>query len=354
MDEHLKQVTEYINQHLQQGQSEQAIRDHLLKNGWTEEWINKAFNAIRPPVSAAAPLPPQAVSNAAPSSATTSVSPAQSSQPEKYGVFQAVGDTFRAIGVNLGATLAAIIIPVLFIVVIGIAIVLATFASLGSPTTLSSGSFVISVIVAVLLITVLAGVVQAFSLSMLGIALNDGAEGRKSPIGPLFKRALQRVRKVFLGSVLLYLYIVLPLIAFGVVLFMTTFSNAGTGSLDLARGLVFIVIMYLVALIWSIIMMLRYGLMPIVALFEPNVPVFALGKRSKQLLFHGGQWFLVKSALLLFLIFIIISILGGQSSSGLQSSRSDNTLVNLLSVIVSTIANGVLVMLYRNRKAVKG
>jgi uncharacterized integral membrane protein len=66
----------------------------------------------------------------------------------------------------------------------------------------------------------------------------------------------------------------------------------------------------------------------------------------------GGQWFLVKGFLLLLLLVIVLAIATHKNLSELMNSN--NIAINIVLIIASIIVNGVLVMLYHNRKIVRG
>ncbi len=108
----------------------------------------------------------------------------------------------------------------------------------------------------------------------------------------------------------------------------------------------------LVVVMWIYIALIRFALTPYVALFEPDIPITKTLGRSKHLLVKGGQWFLIKGFLLLLLGLIILAVATGQDLPELMDS--DNIAFNIFLIIVSVIVNGGLVMLYHNRKIVRG
>jgi hypothetical protein len=107
----------------------------------------------------------------------------------------------------------------------------------------------------------------------------------------------------------------------------------------------------LVSLIWAVIAFLRFGLMPLVGLFEPEVPVRKTLSRSKFLLMKGGQWFLVKGMLVMLFIYIVLA--AATNSSVQELSNSNNIAIQVVLGVFGLLAEAVLVLLYRNRRAVK-
>lgn len=74
--------------------------------------------------------------------------------------------------------------------------------------------------------------------------------------------------------------------------------------------------------------------------------------RSKQLLLHGGQWFLVKLLLAAGLLYVLLGILIDISPLGVLGGGDANPAFNLMAAILGIGASAVLVMLYHNRNVV--
>ncbi len=357
MDEQFRQIAEYINQHLNQGQTEEDIRNYLLQNGWTQDQTEKAFFAARS-------INPDPIGLALQSTDNSSVSnerplehaqaPTDMMQPKKYRVFRAIQETFSAIKVNMKAVAAALLIPIL--ISVAVVVILGFIITTTTMFTRTEGvSSLVALTLTVLWQVVGVAIMTAVYTSMLGLAINDGAEGRKGQIKSLLRLAIQRVRRVFLGTLLLNLYIALPILLVIIVIFgLLLQPESLNGFAGLGLGLAAMFFIQLIALIWTLIIVLRYSLIPFIALFEPDIPLRQLRKRSKHLLIKGGQWFLIKGFLLLLIVFILIGVLAGESMEELLSSSNPLTIGTLLIILLGLLANGAMVVLYRNRKVIRG
>jgi hypothetical protein len=116
--------------------------------------------------------------------------------------------------------------------------------------------------------------------------------------------------------------------------------------------LVFTLVGFVAALAWVIIALLRYAVVPEVALFEPQHRLRDTLGRSRHLLHKGGQWFLVKA----FVLAIIIGLLLVSLSAAVPTDAPTaiHVFIILLNLIVSFVSSGIFYTLYRNRVAVKG
>jgi uncharacterized membrane protein len=186
-------------------------------------------------------------------------------------------------------------------------------------------------------------VVSAFFQASSSLALAAGVEGHHIGIGAVLSEGIRRMLRIVLANLLVIAVIALPVVGLIVI---GSFTSRDAGA---SRMLYYL--LPLITIIWTIIAMLRYSLAAYIALFEPELPLFAILSRSNQLLKGGGQWFVVKGVLLIFLVAIIMSIVTRQSLSELTASS--NLGVVLVFLIMSLLANGSMLMLYRNRKAVK-
>lgn len=278
--------------------------------------------------------------------------PSQPAELSNYGVFKAIGDAVKAINNNLLAVIAALVVTVILsaAVVLLSVLLLAGVVSAQNQLNVSPQAFITSMIIGIVLYIVVSALVSAFYTNFVALAINEGAEGKTSNLKEVFSRSLRSVVRVTLASLLVGAVIAGPIVAVGLLLALLALSGGnGTGS-----TVALITLIPLLAFIWVIIAVLRYALTPLIALFEKDVPLTKTLGRSKHLLQHGGQWFLVKGFFLLFVVSIILSSLTGDSLQDLgQQTGSTNVLFNILAVLLGLIVNGVMVMLYRNRRAVR-
>lgn len=361
-NEQFGQLVDYIKQHIAQGISEHSIRNVLLQHNWDAESVERAFAAAKasqsPSMVSEPNAYPQLQNHTAQSPAGQQPHGAQPAiqhnsdamAPKKYKVFRAVGDTFRAVRQNPSTFALSVVCTYaiaafsLFVVSLIMGKVLGgkslLFASLSTQLMWLLGSLTLYV-----LWYVFAG---AFAMATISLALYEGNENRRSSIGAILSQGFAKLGRIILANMLLSLIVFVPVVLIISLPLILPLSGATGGSLSL----ILFPITMLIAVVWSCVALIKCALIPYVALFEPNVPVFKTMGRSKYLLSKGGQWFLVKGFLFALLILIVIGVATGQNLQEL--SDSNGVVSNVLLMVLSIFANGVLVMLYRNRKIVRG
>lgn len=331
MDDHLNQLDSYIKQQLDNNISADQIRQILLAHNWDPVLVDHAMQSAQASAHAEEPVPqPEAVDSAA-------------LAPRKYKLFRAIGDTFTAIKNNA--------LTVILTVVVGYAIALITLLIITILTGAIAGAtenVVVSVICYIILYGLWSVGIGALILASTSLALFDGSENFKSSFKIILSRSFSTLGRVVLANLLFSIVTLWPLV---VIIILPLILIASGGQAPGASFLL-MTLVTLSAIVWIYIALVRYALVPYVALFEPKVSIFNTLGRSAHLMVKGGQWFVVKGILLLLLILIIFSILTGQNPSTLNDS--DNIITIIAGIILTVIINGVLVMLYRNRRAVKG
>lgn len=350
MNEQLDQLVSYIKQQFNQGVPEDSLRQLLIQHNYDPKLVDIAFATVKSPTSlpdTQQPLPPQQPES---STLTNQTSPSLSA-PQKYRVFKALADAFGAIRNNLGTFLFAVFI--VYAVAAGSLFLVSLltdkllygefgllFASSSTLLTVLFGSLIVY--------TAWYAFANAFVLVATSLAIYDGSENRKSSIRTIISNSFARAGRVITANVLFALVSFWPivLIIFLPIIFIISGHTSGNSSIILMP------ILMLVAVIWVYIALMRFALAPYVALFEPDVPIKKVLGRSKHLLMKGGQWFLVKGFLLILLLAIVLAVATHQSLPELMNSNS--LAMNIVLILVSVIVNGALVMLYHNRKIVRG
>lgn len=368
-NERYGQLVSYVSDHLRQGFSEEIIRQTLHQHGWDAVTVSNVFASLAPPAPQAswAPRPPvlpeqphqqmhQQPTQSQPATVNEALQQPQqniastSVTPSKYRLFRAIADTFRAIRRNPAAFVLSIVGSYVLVVGVIVLIALLTVTMVMTIINLDSQSgrtiFITLTIIGYVLLN---SVLQALLLAVPSLALYDGAEERKSRFGTLFKTGIKRMWRVAVASALLWLVAVVPILIAIVLSFIFVFS-AGSSSSTISLFLT--PILSIVSVVVMIILLLRFSLAPYVALFEPEIPIRKTLSRSKQLLLKGGQWFLLKGVFLILGLLLILSASTGLSAEELKNTS--NIIVNVVAFLISIIANGVVVMLYRNRRTVKG
>ena len=365
--DHQTQLTNYIQQHLQAGTPPDTIRTTLLQAGWHAEMVDQALQDILGQQPSQSAELPDAAPNTetAPTqqytyqeTATTSTQPTEqqpqqtqpavaavADAPVKYKIFRAVSDTIRAIRNNfppyLGLTVSSYLISGALYVPLTIGATLLAASLFAESSTLILLAFIIPTLLS------LAGlvIVSAFIIAATSMAVADGAEGRKTSFFTTLVKAFKVVPRILGANLLVFAVSIAPII----LLTALAFALGGAGGGALMN--IILILGGLGSMAWILIAMLRYALAPYVALFEPDVPVTQTLKRSKALLIGGGQWFIVKGILLIFLVAIILGAFTGKPVTEVESSS--NPIVIIILILLNVLVEGALVMLYLNRKAVK-
>lgn len=373
----------YVQTHLAQGYSQQQIRDHFITSGWTATQVDVLFAQLSQPnqapvetpinnpepvvsptvsspqplmnpamVSSSGPIAPDAAMPVATSQPIMSASQAALvAAPQKYGVFQAIGDTFAAIRSNFVSYFLSLIIGIglyagsiafLFLVILNNATSQSVFGT--SASTISSVLTILFVLLVVL------PIIYTFTGIMLALSVDAGAQGIKSKVGAVFGHGLHKIIHVVLAYLLSGLIIYAPLIGMYLISIFILIASAGNGSSGPAGLVLALPVLLLVSIVWALIFMLRFALVVPVAIFEPHIGVVDTLRRSRLLLEKGGQWFVFKGALLFGLLYLILSIAADQTGA----SDAQEIVSNILLAVLVLLSEGVLVLLYRNRVAVKG
>lgn len=333
MDEHLRQLTDYVSEQLKNGVAEEHIRQILLQHNWDAALVDKAFLSITPtaPVHASTDIHTQ--TNTPDTQINT-----DNSTP-KYKVFQAIADTFRAMHNNLKTFLLTFVLS--YVAVLMIMLILGLLLS---QVLHGVQLFLMSIFVFI----IWNALATAFLIATTSIALYDGSQNRKSTFVAVFSEGIAKLGRIVTTNLLLCIVIFLPFIF---TIFLPVIV-AGGDSNNSPASLLLLSISMIVSVIWLCISLVRFALAPYVALFEPNVSILKTLSRSKHLLAKGGQWFLIKGFILYVFVMIVLSLVTGQNAMGVADSN--NVIVVLITIIVSAVGNGALVMLYINRKKLRG
>jgi len=334
--EQFDQLVRYIKQHLDQGIAEDNIRQVLLQHNWRGELIDRAFLTARPP----SPI---------------HQSPAASSHPEasqKYKVFQSIGDTFRTISKNPSTFVLAVVCSYAIAVV---SYVLVSFiigkVLLGEYGLLfASTSKVLTVLFgSLLLYTLWFAFAGALVLAATSLALPPSSENHKISIGAILSQSFTRIGRIIATDILFCVVSLWPIV---LVIFLPFILLSGGTTGGGNASLLLFPVLLTAAIVWIYVALFRFALASYVALFEPDVPIFKTLSRSKHLLAKGGQWFLVKGFLLVLLVLTVLSLVTGHNLSELMDSA--NPAINIFIIVLTVLMNGALVMLYHNRKTVRG
>lgn len=375
MDQYDQQLNQYIQSHLQAGTTLDAIRQSLIQGGWDAGRVDAALQqyAGQPPqpaqqaVQQTGQSPQQAYGQPAAYAAQSATAPYSGAQnaPQKYKVFQAIADTFRAIKNNAAAYfLSALITGAVAFGLIILEIVLFSVLVL-SHIYGSSSLNLTALIVSLIGLVLISFLVYGFAMTLIqvtsAVALYDGIEGRKTSVKSVLVSGMHKVPHVIVANMWVALVATAPLLVAVVVGFITAVAGAQMESTRTLLNIVSILV-GIGGVVWAVIAVFRFLLVPYVAIFEPEVPARQTLARSYHLMQKGGYWFVIKAELLTFAVIIVLSFITGfgsaavaqnSSSAGLGAVIANSVIQNVISVLISILATGVLVMFYHNRRAVR-
>lgn len=363
MDHYQQQLVTYIQQQLANGASLEETIQALSQAGWEPGMVDQALQAMgiqqpslhQPSIRTAYG---SADNNLYRQPATTaqqsigSSAPTSGDMPHKYTVFRSIADSFRAMSNNFPAYISAavssflIASTALFVIIISSTAMGAAF--LGGA--IGSGSIVGIVIAAVIFLALficIYSVALAFMTAAISYPLMSGAEHRQDNVLAVLLHAVKRTPKLTLANATVYLITMGPLIGLMILAILASLAIHSFAS-------IFIVILaYIGGLAWMIVASLRYALTPYVILFEENAPIKQALYKSRHLLLQGGRWFLIKGFVLVFILALLLSAATGADINGtLQGSNSWGA--DIASAVLILFINNSLVMLYRNRRIIRG
>lgn len=370
MDPQYAAAVQYIHEQLARGVTEQQLREHFSQAGWPAESVETALRYSQlppqtaplamasgqtPPLAQANPIiqptitPP--ITQAYSTGQFTQEASATDPAPSKYKVFYSIKEVWLAISHNKLAYGASILAALVFY---GAGIFL--FALLAGHLATSSfisghistfATLIGLLVIVILVTTLLYSFVSSFVVYTSSHALADGHRDQRSPIIALLKDGLRNIIRVtWVGFVATLLMIAIPCVAFAVVIALDIIgrhnSVATISSLVIGLGTV----------VWVLVASLRLVLVQQVAVFEPQLSPITCLRRSSQLLRGGGQWFIVKGSMLIFAVYIVLSIINSSGLKNLDKTHNPFILAGL--TIIALLGQGVLTMLYINRAAVRG
>lgn len=333
------QIVEYIQTHLNNGHSADSIRQILLHYGWPSDQVDAAFAAVDAAATVNHQVYPEPIQSSYSTAAQPTTTYPQTNAPTKYKVFRAIKDAFEAIEAN----------PQTFVIttVAGYAVAFVLLliknkiqGSLSLSMYGSSFFFLLFLIV----LAIWNALTNVVTYSFASMAIADGAQNKKSSISEVFQYVAPLIPRLVLTSLLYTIVVLWPI---GLIIFSSFFLlSAGMASM------VIVPIILVASMVWILIAMLRLALVEYVALFEPELPLHSVFKRSSYLLRKGGQWFIVKGLLLLLAFAIVISLITGMNIQTVTTTT--NTVLVVIIMLADVVINSVMVMLYQNRVQVRG
>ena len=369
-------LTQYIESQLKSGVSADAILRQLVANGWEPKVVNEAIavlTQVAQPVAAFPPVQPvqpeQQLQSAQPAKqqvnsvldtpqhANLMIQPQSQAAggtpqltPESYGVIMALKDAVGAIKANLTGVSVMMVIGFFstligFVAVVFVLMAFVFAGAAGVEQGLSATGIVPMLLLAMAVTILVAILPTSFSMSIVGLAVNDGADGKKSQVLPTISAGIRRMLRVVAAITLSALISMLPAVVAMVLIFI--FS-----ALLPDLSLVFF-LLALVAIVAGPLLTIRLLIMPVVALLE-DTPIRGLYSRTRHLMKDGGSIFVLRFMGLFFVTAIILSFVFPSESELEQTSTLTSYIVGIVGAVFYMVFGAVLIMFYRNRKAVRG
>jgi hypothetical protein len=370
MDEYYTKLKDYLQQRREHGEPVETTRATLIQHGWQASMVDQAIADLAPPApsiqlpepEAYQPLGTQVSVGHAQEPADTGTLAATQSHAisgnipkpaAKYGVLRAAADAIVAIKRNpvpfLAASAAAILVS------IGLAVLSdKVIYGIISLDILTSNVPSMAVFATILTTTLVSFLITMTSYSLIQFAgsyvIFESGEGRKPNLPQIAAEARSRILRLLFANFLVGLLAIGPIVFISnIFLLLKLAPLSASGAETTANALTLAI--WIAVLAWLILVILRYALAPIAALFEPDIKLWHSLRRSRELLAGGGQWFIGKLLLIVLVAGIVLSAASGERVRALDST--DSTLVNGGLIVLEILINGTLVMLYRNRKMVK-
>lgn len=268
----------------------------------------------------------------------------------KYGIIDSLQDLYGAVKNNPVSVSLIVLITyitsVIFLIIVGLLVSIPLIASIMTGSLDLSGLAILSVA---------ALAIYFFSYALVMSYTLSGVANSLSPERPKLLLTVKKTFSSLLRTTIYFLSMWLvahaPLFLLWLVLLVTSsiFSSALTDS----NVLLFIVPPLIVASLWVYIALLRFAMVPFIAIFDPKIKLKQSFAKSKQLLANGGQWFVFKGTLITVALLIVITLLT-TSDNGDPISEAALYIGALALLFIWFLAQGCLTMLYFEKsKSVK-
>lgn len=210
---------------------------------------------------------------------------------------------------------------------------------------LSGINMTVLIVIACSIFAVIGAWLAAMLLSMLSISVMDGANRKQHrSFRSTARKSLQYASRVASAWVALLVLVALPLVALAVTSLMLL---RGVSNPVEAIEVIFPAVVT-AGVASTVLMLINFGLVPYVALFEPEIPLYKALSRSHQLVKRRGRIF----------ILAIYGLLAATGAAAYGISNVINQWIRVPAAVTFTILSGliimyincIMVMFYRKRK----
>lgn len=265
------------------------------------------------------------------------------SENRTYGIIDSLKDLYRATKSNPLSVLVIVVLT--YITSAAIMMLIGLLVAIPLLVSIMYGSFNIAALAVssfVALAVFYFFYVLAMSLMLSGVA-HSLSPKRPNPLLTI-KKTFASLPRTTIYFLTLWLVALAPFAAMYVITLAASsiFSSAPSA----VNLLLFLIpLLSLAAIIWVYIALIRFAMVPLIAILNPKIKLKQSFAKSRQLLANGGQWFIFKGALILFGIAVAIILL--------TDPKYDNTLPEavvyvaiFVLLILMFLAQGCLTMLY--------
>lgn len=370
-DDSLKQ---YISLRRDDGVSDDVIKQELTDNGWDTAVVDEALSD-QSQSEAVAPAEPATIEEAL---KTIDDQPVQSpavdmfgfqpaaaqqaaiinQQPKgpvlngKYTIKVALSEALTAFRTNSAGIGVMMLVGFIVSVIGSVVVFIAGFALLfGILVTLGgSDSGMVNILLAIILVIAIyafAVLPAAFTQSIIGLSINDGADNRKSRLGSTLALGLKRMFKVLVALYICSFLAFMPSVIALILVFVVAPALPGLAFwISIVAG-----VLAVGATLW---ILSKIIIMPVIALLEEGTSVFKLLGRTRQLMSRGGSAFTAKFIILFMVLIAIMALVLPDDSSPEGSPAILSYGIGLVLLLFNLAFSAILVVFYRNRQAIIG
>lgn len=267
---------------------------------------------------------------------------------DKFKLFRAIRPSLSAIKHNIGLiSVGAVASIVLYVIQ---QLILSPFSApqvnvTGLPVQ-QTPLWTIPVYILFILIGIFIGIYS-------NLVIADGAHREKERILAYIQASTKKYWRVLVSYLLIWVAIILPVIGVGIITgaFWTVGTLTDIRELDVFN-IILLVITVIGVYVWIIAAIIRFSMVGLIALFEPDILVRHSLRRSWQLLEGTGEWFVLKLGISIGIVFgapwtfVVYQIL---KKSSFENLYNITLLASLLYIPIGIFSAAMLVILYLNR-----
>jgi hypothetical protein len=270
---------------------------------------------------------------------------------KQYYITHAMGDLRLAISRNEDIVISSLIISTVLsfaFAATSAQFVLSFMRTAYAFSNMTGTSIALLTLFVVGMLTAVGGWLMAFIMNMFSIAVMEGATRKRNrSVRATVRRSLKYASRITNAWLLVLTAIGLPLIGAGII--GVTYMRLFVHPIKFSSSLVYQAVA--LAVTWTLIILATYGLVPTIALFEPEITLTQAFGRSRRLVKRKGRIFLMAGSLLLAGAIVLAYLVSTGIKSALHLESGPIFFTSIFMILC--VANGVCVILYRKRRLAK-